>query len=241
MLLFGVISCIAQTNSAAQVGAAVENIRFEKGTRIAFVRVTNTSNKDITGFNLSVAVTYQNGRQYHYERLVDFLPKMLARQKQSLADDGALHPGDQYEERFDLPSHGDPNNLAIAVSAKLDVAAYSDHSVDVVNEPALLRLTGTRHNWALADQKAAEIINAAVANSITPDPRGMALTQLRAVLEQAKRKDGERELEVELMAIIADLERRGPATSKFDLRLYATSKYGDSEALASHVLLRRSK
>jgi CRISPR/Cas system CMR-associated protein Cmr5 small subunit len=127
------------------------------------------------------------------------------------------------------------------VSVKLDVVAYSDHTVDVENEPALLRLAGVRHNQALADQKAAEIINAAAADSVTPDPTGMAITHLRAVLEQARRKKGERELEVELMAIIADLESRKSDASRSDLQSYATRKNADVEILSSHVLFRRSK
>jgi hypothetical protein len=151
---------------------------------------------------------FQDGRQSSYERLVDFLPRMLSYQNQELSDNGTLHPGDRWEERLDLPSRGGANNVAISVSVKLDVAAYSDHTADVGNEPALLRLAGVRHNRALADQKAAEIISAAAAHDVTTDPTGMAVTQLRTELEQARRKKGEHELEVELMAIIANLENR---------------------------------
>ncbi len=231
----------AHISRPAQPGPVVENVRFEKGSNIAVARITNMSGKDVTGFNLSVEVTYQDGSQSSYERLVDFLPRMLSYQNQELSDNGTLHPGDRWEERLDLPSHRGDNNVAIAVSVKLDVAAYSDHSVDVENEPALLRLAGVRHNRALADQKAAEIINAAAADNVTPDPTGMAVTQLRAALEQARRKKGERELEVELMAVIANLESRKSDTSRSDLRSYATRKNADVELLSSHALFRRSK
>jgi len=231
---------IAQLNRPAQPGPLVENVRFEKGNSIAFARIVNVSGKDVTGLNLSIEVTFQDGRQSSYERLVDFLPRMLSYQTLQLSDNGALHPGDRWEEQLNLPSRG-ANNTPIAVSVKLDVAAYSDHTVDVENEPALLRLAGVRHNQALADQKAAEIINAAAADDVTPDPLGMAVTQLRAVLEQARRKNGERELEGELMAIIANLESRKSDTSRSDLRLYATRKNAEVEILSSHALFRRSK
>jgi hypothetical protein len=232
---------IQQLNRPVQLGPVVENVRFEKGSNIAVASIANVSGKDVTGFNLSIEVTYQDGRQFSYERLVDLLPRMLSYQNQELPDNGTLHPGDRWEERLDLPSRSGANNTAIAVSVKLDVAAYYDHSVDVENEPALLRLAAVRHNRALADQKAAEIISAAAANNVTPDPVGMAVTQLRAVLEQARRKKGEHELEVELMAIIANLESRKSDTSRSDLRSYATRKNAEVEVLSSHVLFRRSK
>ena len=232
---------IAQLNRPAQPGPLVENIRFEKGNSIAFASIVNVSGKDVTGFNLSIEVTYQDGRQSSYERLVDLLPRMLSYQNQELADNGALHPGDRWEERIDLPSHRGINNAPIAVSVKLDVAAYSDHTVDVENEPALLRLAGVRHNQALADQKAAEIISAAAADDVTPDPTGMAVTQLRTALEQARRKKGEHELEVELMAIIAYLESGKSDISRSDLRSYATRKNAEVGILSSHALFRRSK
>ena len=133
LLLLAGISSVAMRAQA--IGASVDNVRFEKGTHIAFAHVINTSTKDITGFNLSVDVTYQNGQKSHYERLVDFLPQMLGSQKLGLADSGALHPGNRYEERLDLPAHGSADNFAVAVSAKLDVAAYSDDTADVAMNP----------------------------------------------------------------------------------------------------------
>ena len=36
MLLLGSISCTAQINNATKVGAAVENIRLEDGSKVAF-------------------------------------------------------------------------------------------------------------------------------------------------------------------------------------------------------------
>jgi hypothetical protein len=239
-LLQAAVSPGAVHSDTAPLGASVDNMRFGKGARIAFVRILNTSGKDISGLNLSIDVTYQHG-QYHYERILDFAPKIIAHNKLGLEDNGALHPDTAIEERLDLPIRGGANNLALAVAAKVDVVAYADSTVDVENEPALSRLMSLRNNRALADQKAAEIINAAAANSVTPNPRGMALAELRVLLEQAKRKQGEHELETELLSIIEDLERHGPETSSADLRQYASEKFRDSEAMTAHVLLRRSR
>jgi len=221
-----------------QLGASVDNIRFEKGTRIAMVRVVNTSNKDISGLNLSMDVAYPQG-QYHYERLLDFAAKIISQQKAGHEDNGALHPNTAMEERLDLPMRG--GNLPLAVTVKVDVVAYADSTANVGNDAAFQRLVDLRRNHILAITKAAEIINEAAANSVTPDPRGMALTQLRALLGQARHKQGEHELETELMVIIDDLEKRGPETSPADLRRYATDKVRDSEAMAPHAALRRSR
>src|SRR6266853_2984855 len=184
---------VASISQAATSGAYVENIRFEKQSRIAYLRIVNTSTKDISGLNLSIDVTYESG-PYHYERILDLAAKMVDSQKVGAADNGALHPGATMEERLDLPARGGPNNHALAVTAKIDLVAYADSTVEVNNEAALSRLVSLRKNRMLADQKAAEIINEAAADSVTPDPRGVALARLRVLLEQAKRKQGEHEL-----------------------------------------------
>ncbi len=219
----------------------VDNIRFEKGTRIAYVRIINPTAKEITGINLSIDVTYQNGQKHHYERMVDFLPRILSSQKQSLADDGALHPGGWFEERLDLPSHGGPDNLAVGVLATLDVATYADATATVENhnEDALTRIMTHRRERVLADRKAEEIINAALADTVTPDPQGVAIAQLRCVLEQSKHKSGEHELDVQLMAIISDLEMMSNTStpSRSELRRYAQERHADSETTSTHAHL----
>jgi hypothetical protein len=238
LLLLTVLPSWAVSLNTVQLGARVDNIHFEKGTRIALVRVVNTSNKDISGLNLSMDVAYPQG-QYHYERLLDFAAKIISQQKAGHEENGALHPNTAMEERLDLPIRG--GNLPLAVTVKVDVVAYADSTADVENDAAFQRLVDLRRNHILAITKAAEIINEAAANSVTPDPRGMALTQLRVLLEQARRKQGEHELETELMVIIDDLEKRSPETSSADLRRYATDKVRDSEAMAPHTALRRSR
>jgi hypothetical protein len=45
---------------AAASGAYVENIRFEKQSRIAYVRIVNTSTKDISGLNSMLAAGLQS-------------------------------------------------------------------------------------------------------------------------------------------------------------------------------------
>lgn len=150
----------AQLTATIPIGAVVENVHFEKGTRLAFVRIVNTSGKDISGLNLSIDVAYQKG-PYHYERLLDFAPKIISQQMTGQEDNGALHPKTAIEERIDLPTRGGPGNQPIAVTVKVDVVAYLDATADVGNDAAFQRLLNMRHNRILADTKAAEIINEA--------------------------------------------------------------------------------
>jgi len=136
LLLLTVLPSWAVSLDAVQLGASVDNIRFEKGTRIAMARVVNTSNKDISGLNLSMEVAYPQG-QYHYERLLDFAAKIISQQKAGHEDNGALHPNTAMEERLDLPMRG--GNLPLAVTVKVDVVAYADSTADVGNDAAFQR------------------------------------------------------------------------------------------------------
>src|SRR5689334_2524471 len=147
LLLLTVLPSWTVSLDTAQLGASVDNIRFEKGTRIAMVRVVNTSNKDISGLNLSMDVAYPQG-QYHYERLLDFAAKIISQQKAGQEDNGALHPKTAMEERLDLPIRG--GNQPLAVTVKIDVVAYADSSADVGNDAAFQRLVDLRRNHILA-------------------------------------------------------------------------------------------
>ncbi len=247
MLLLGVISCTAQNNSAAKIGAIVENICLGDGSKVAFIRIANNSGKDITAFNLSVDVTFKNGKTSHFEHMTDFLPGIISGGRE------ALHTGNSYEVRIDVP---DGTEL-LSANAKLDVAAYTDLSADVdSNQDALARLVAARRSDALAQERSAEIINAAAADTVSPDPVGFAIRQLRQVAEQIKGQQSSELSETKLGAIIADLENRS-AQAAFErkrtgvevweqhstevafLRDYASRKNTDAVTVEVHSHLRR--
>lgn len=247
MLLLGVISCTAQMNSAGQVGAAVENIRLEDGSKVAFIRVVNNSGKDITAFNLSVDVTFKNGKASHFEHTTDFLPGIISGGRE------ALHSGNSYEVRIDVPAATE----LLSANAKLDVVAYADLSVDVdKNQNALARLVATRKSDALTQERSAEIINAAAADTVSPDPVGLAIRQLRQIAEQIKGQQSSELSEAKLGTIISDLENRS-AQAAFErkrtgievseqhntevafLRGYASRKNKDAVTVEVHSHLRR--
>jgi hypothetical protein len=247
MLLLGSISCTAQINNAAKVGAAVENIRLEDGSKVAFIRIVNNSDKDITAFNLSIDVTFKNGKASHFEHMTDFLPGIISGGRE------ALHPGNSYEVRIDIQA----GTELLSASAKLDVVAYADLSADVdKNQDALVRLVGARKSDALAQERSAEIINAAAADTVSPDPVGLAIRQLRQVAEQIKGRSTELS-ETKLGSIIADLENRS-AQAAFErertgmevweqhntevafLRGYASRRNKDAITVEAHSHLKRT-
>jgi len=247
MLLLGAHTYAAQTSNAGQVGAAVENIRFEKGSKVAFVRVVNTSDKEITAFNMSIDVTFVSGRQSHFEHMDELLPAMISKQFVSGAPvlgEGSLLPNERHEVRIDF------DDAAQSIHAKVDMVVYLDLSADVdANQDALSRLISWRKERAVVVQQAAEIINGAAFDSVTRNPRGMAINQLKkALAEAAAQNAGERQLE--LRSIISDLEAQSAArqgrqsdsqtAQQFELRDYARQKSKEAEAASSHAQIGRS-
>ncbi len=247
MVLLGGISCTAQVNSAAKVGAAVENIRLEDSSKVAFIRIVNNSGKDITAFNLSVDVTFKNDKASHFEHMTDFLPGITSGGRE------ALHPGNSYEVRIDAPA-----GELLSANAKLDVVAYADLSADVdKNQDALVRLVASRKSDALAQERSAEIINAAAADTVSPDPVGLAIRQLRQIADQIKGKQSSEISETKLGTIISDLENRS-AQAAFErkrtgvevweqhstevafLKGYASRRNQDAVTVEAHSHLRRT-
>jgi hypothetical protein len=221
-----------------EIGAVIDNVEFDKNMTTAVVRVFNQSAKDITAFNLSVDVHYRNGRTKHFERLIELLPKMVFQQMVSASPtlgEGALHPGKTEEVAVNLVPPSD-KNLVLSADIRLDMAVALDLSAQGSNQGAIERLVTLRKGHADADLKAAEIISAAAADSVTPDARGMALRQLRELqVEQQKKNNDTGGFSIELQSIIHDLER----DQNIDLRSYARQRNRDALTKLAHVNISR--
>lgn len=221
------------SGTMAQVGVAVENVRLEQDGKVAFVRVMNQSTKDVTAFNLTVDVVFANGRPDHFEHATDFVDQIIS------TGSGAIRLGNRYEVRLDF------SDRVSSVDAKPDVVVYADLSTDINrNQDGLDRIVTERRNAALAAGKAAEIISEAAANSVTPDPRGMALRQLRLLADKAKNSPDMSE--IELRTIIADLENqavfpRKDVSPRDALKAYASDKTKDAEIKSAHSVVRRAQ
>ena len=223
----------AQPNSAS-IGAIVDNVQFNREMTTALVRVLNQSGKDITGFDISVDVRYRNGRTKHFERLVELLPKMVFQQvvhDSPTLGEGALRPGNIEDVTINLVPSAD-KNLVLSADIKVDMVVYLDLNAEGQNQEAIGRLIALRKGHVDADIKAAEIISTAAADTVTPDPRGMALRQLRQLQsEQEKRNDDTGGFSIELQTIIHDLER----DQNVDLKSYARQRNKDAIVKLSHT------
>ena len=147
----------------------------------------------------------------------------------------------------------------LSASAKLDVVAYADLSADVdKNQDALVRLVGARKSDALAqEERSAEIINAAAADTVSPDPVGLAIRQLRQVAEQIKGRSTELS-ETKLSSSLFLISKMDPAQAAFErkrtgievweqhntevafLRGYASKKSKDAVTVEMHSHLGRA-
>ncbi len=224
-----VMSCTAQSGGVP----AVENIRMAEGGHAAFVNVVNRSAKDITAFSLTIDVTFQGGRQSHFEQAIDLLPLLISKQSLSGAatlGEGALRPNASHEVTVSFSK----DEVAQGINAKLDAAVYLDLTAYVDgNQEALSRILALRKDSALAAQQIADAINFAAADSVSPDPRGVAIAQLKKLLGEVK-SDGRG---LELQAAIADLQnqaRRAGPNPQAEMRDYANKKSKHADIMSLH-------
>ena len=232
LFLFSFTTWLGAVPSATiQLGASVENVRFEHDSKVAFVRVVNRSQKEITAINLSIDITFAGGKVDHFEQMLDLLPLIIARQTDTgVSGEGSLAPGESREIRVDAVS------TIQSIHARVDMVTYLDLSAEIdENQDALNRLVSGRNGSARAAQDIAAVVSEAVASSVTPDPSGMAVRQLRKLLDSAvSQHAGERELE--LRAAISDLQSNGV---KADLKGYARRKNDAAKVISVHANVRR--
>lgn len=219
------------TSKIVQLGATVENTRLDQDSKTAFVRVVNHSQKKITAVNLSVDITFTNGKTDHFEQMLDLLTLMVTRQGQTgVAGDGALAPGEGREIRIDEV------NPISSIHSKVDMVAYLDLSAEVdQNQEAFNRLVSQRKNRAVAARQVADVISEATASSVTPDPSGMAVNRLKQLLDEAVSKQ-QGDQQIELRSAIADLQS---ARAKSDLKGYAKQKNDAAVMSSTHANVRR--
>jgi hypothetical protein len=212
----------AAQSSTIQLGAIVDNIHFEQGSKIGFVRIINKSDKPITAFNLTIDMTLASGKHDHFEQMTELLPMILDQGK------GALEPGQSQEVRIDSVDFIQSIRARIDMVAYLDLDVETDHNVNAMN-----RLIAWRKSRADAAQEIATVVSDAAANQVTPDPHGMAIRQLKQLLDEAAHQHAGRR-EIELRCAIDDLK------AKPDLKAYARHHNDIALTTSLHANLRRT-
>jgi hypothetical protein len=184
--LFAVIVLLLSAHmarSAAVTGAVVQTWHCDPQTNIVTVQIVNASDKDITGYNVSIKETYPDGHVDSHEMLYDFVGLLAFLQKtQGTPDeanirkqygDGLFHPGESRNELISVqPGLKD-------FPAMVDVVAYADQTSEATNSDGLQRLVGHRKADVASTQMANEIIKAALADPNDADPAATAATKIQ--------------------------------------------------------------
>jgi hypothetical protein len=236
---------------SAPIGAVVQTWHHDPQTNVVTVTIVNTSQKDITAFNLSLKITYQ-GSVSQYQWLRDLLNSavLLERFKgtpdeQSIRQQVgpvAIPVGGSYDEK--IPVQPDFKDF----EAVLDVVAFSDKTAEATNAAALGRLVAQRKATALSIQKADEIIGGVLADSTVTNPHGEAATQVQKRLDAWKATVHYDVIDMdegELIGIVRDLKNapasRGNSSEAEYLKTYVAMKEKERATWADQAQLVRKQ
>lgn len=213
------------TTVRASTGAVLQSWKYDPETKVLSLKIVNTSDKDITAYNMAIIVKYadgttdalRNGIPSH-ERMEDALGSVILAQMNS---DAALqqnaHGFAAGSTRYDsFPEMKD----VVDVNAVMNVVIYSDCTAEVKagGERAFKQLMAVRKGPLLAMQKISEVVKKALADPTDPNPGVTARTELRQLVLAGADKhytpeDAEDYQEMALRNAISDLDRMTKRTS----------------------------
>ncbi len=174
---------VFNVQASPPIGAIVQTWHYDPVTKQLSIHVVNVSNKDITGYNLSITVKYANGTSTFSEMTEDFLPLMASVNSEELHrqyGNGTFAAGTSRDQVV-------PQTLDVRdVSAIVDVVAYAD-TADVENGRAFSHLIATRKGMLLATQQANEVLKEALA---LPNPNAAAAKELTRLADVSKGRSG---------------------------------------------------
>jgi hypothetical protein len=171
---------------SAPIGAVVQTWHYNTEPNTVTVRVVNTSEKDVTGYNISINETYADGASSRHEMLSDFVDTMLLLQEvkgtaqegelRRQLGDGVLHPGMARDETFPVSAH------LTDYEALVDAVTYADGTSESTNEAALGRILDHRKAQVATMQQVNEIIKTASTVLNDSSPRRTAVDRLQKLL-----------------------------------------------------------
>ncbi len=165
------------------IGAVVQTWHYDPQSNAVTATIVNTSQKDITGYNITLKETYANGGVRNHEMLFDYVGRIvLVQEAKGTVDealfrqqfgDGLFHPGESKNEIFGVQP-GLKDFVAV-----VDVVAYTDQTAETTNSDGLQRLLAHRKAVVASTRAANEIIKAALADPNDADPIATAATKLQ--------------------------------------------------------------
>jgi len=167
------------------IGAVVQTWNYDPKTNSVILKVVNTSQKDITAFNIAITETLADGRVDKHEMLEDLIGKVVlakelegdhsrgAESFRKLYGDGAFHPGEVHDEIVGVQ----PGFQKI--EAVVDVVTYVDGTAEATNNDALGRIVDERQATVASQKIITEIIQTALADPNDSDPSATAANKIQ--------------------------------------------------------------
>jgi hypothetical protein len=173
---------------SAPIGAEVQSSNYDQVKGITTVRIVNTSQKLITAISVSLRLAHPDGTISISQYGGDFLPFMAYAAASGIPQqqgNGGLAPGAVFA--MEVPTG---QQLVQTTSATVDVVVYDDATADVLNEPVFRSFTLGRKGRVLGLQRAAELLQKALADPNDPHPSITVAGQLKALATQHNANPG---------------------------------------------------
>ena len=167
---------------SAPIGAVVQSSNYDQVKGITTVRIVNTSQKLITAISVSLRLAHPDGTISISQYGGDFLPFMAYAAASGIPQqqgNGGIAPGAVFA--MEVPTG---QQLVQTTSATVDVVVYDDATADVLNEPVFRSFTLGRKGRMLGLQRAAALLQKALADPNDPHPSITVTAQLKALAAQ---------------------------------------------------------
>lgn len=208
----------------ASTGAVVEKWKYDPETKLLSLRIVNTSDKDITAYNVAIILKYADGT-------TDALPGGVASHEQTeeslgavimaqMHKDAALQNARGFEAGSSRYDYFPATKDVVDVQVVFNVVIYSDCTAEVQpgGERAFKRLMAMRKGPLLAMQKVNDVVKKVLADPTDLHPNITARTELwQLVLAGADKHDTSEDAggyqENALRNAVSDLDRMTNRTS----------------------------
>jgi len=194
----------APLRASPPIGAVVQTWHYDPLTNIVTLKIVNTSNKDITAFNVAIKETYADGRVEQHETMEELIGKILRAKEiqgdhtrgaeffRKLYGDGAFHPGEVREEKLGVQP-GLTNYQAV-----IDVVTFIDGTAEATNNDALGRIVDERQATVASQRIITEIIQAALADPNDTDP---SMTAAKKIQDRVTMWKAQKHTKIDLDAV----------------------------------------
>ncbi len=237
------VAVIMFSSHAALVGAdtgsgiTAQQVSFDSYNGEATVRITNTSQKNISAYVFTYTVLYGPGVRDDTQRLIDLLPAITSRaERGESADAGSMRPGDTKDQRVAFaPRRG--SLTATGLEVAVDLVEYTDGTIEGSSAAARRELRNVRGARAATLGEVIRIIHEHLDHAADhTDCVAPIVADLNVLLDKARRQPLNIS-DTELLSIIDDLQRfpKNSAESRHLLQSYVIRQERRAEIITKHL------